>query len=329
MPQELRELTDAMDRLGHTLRTLVSGVVAESDRVAAAAADFSAISEQLAASASDVSNATVQISSGAQKQVDELATSSTAADTLSDTGSNTHKTSRHVAELGAGVLRLAGTYENDLVALSSALEELSRFARTTADQVRALEDLSVPIYEFIELIKQISTQTNLLALNAAIEAARAGERGIGFSIVAEEVRQLADSSSAAAEQVSGTVRHLRDQIATVANTMADGRARVLSVGSVSHGLADALGAIRQTVAEIEEEASRVAADASRDLAAVNQIKTTLENALEAARAHARSSEEVVAAAQQQGASTEEMAARAGDLSGAAEHLRSLVKTFRT
>ncbi len=234
-----------------------------------------------------------------------------------------------MADLGAGVQRLAGNYESDVVALSGALDELSRFARTAADQVQALEDLSVPIYEFIELIKQISTQTNLLALNAAIEAARAGERGIGFSIVAEEVRQLADSSAAAAERVSGTVKHIRDQISAVAETMADGRARVLGVGAVSRGVADALGSIRQTVAEIEEEASRVAEEAAANLQAVNRIKAALQNALAAAQAHAQTSEAVAAAAEQQGATTEEVAARASDLTGAAKHLRSLVKSFRT
>jgi len=328
MPQELIELTAAMDRLGHTLRSLVAGVVAESDKVAAAAEEFSAISEQLAASASEVSTATELISSGAQRQVEELATSGAAAEKLADAGTNTQKVSLRVAEAGAGVLHLAGNYEGDLVALGSSLEELGRFARTAADQVQELEELSVPIHEFVELIKQIAAQTNLLALNAAIEAARTGERGIGFSMVAEEVRQLADSSAAAAEQAAGTVRHIRERISTVASTMASGRARAMGVGSQSRGAADAMGSIRQTVTEIQQQANRVAEETSKNLAAVNQIRSALQSALKAAEVHARSSEEVAAAAEQQGSTTEEVAARAGDLSRAAEHLRRLADAFR-
>ncbi len=328
MPQELRELTDAMDRLGGTLRNLVAGVVNESDRVAGAAEDLSAISEQLAAAASDISTATSGISADAHQQVDELNASSTSAGGLHQTGDDTLRVSRRVAELGAGIQRLAESYESDVSAVGSALEDLSRFAQTTADQVQELDRLSVPIYEFIDLIKQISSQTNLLALNAAIEAARAGERGVGFSIVAEEVRQLADSSSSAAEQVSGTVKTIRDQVSTMASTMADGRARLLGVGSVSRGLADALASIRQTVGEIESESKRVAHEVSVNLEAINQIQSTLHNALDAARSHATASEEVAAAAEEQGASTEEMAARAGELSRASEKLRGLVREFR-
>lgn len=328
MPEELRELTVAMDRLGGTLRALVTGVAAESDRIAEAAQDFSAISEQLAATAGEISTAISEISSGAQRQVDELEASNHIALALHRTGSDTHKVARHVADLGAGIQRLADTYESDAAAVSNALEDLAQLTQTNTDQVQQLERLSVPIYEFIDLVRQISSQTNLLALNAAIEAARAGERGVGFSVVAEEVRQLADSSVSAAEQVSGTVRDIRDHLSSVAGTMDDGRNRVRGIGSVSQGLADALTSIRRTMREIETEARRVGQEVSQNLEAMDQIRITLESALDAARAHASASEEVAAAAEEQGASTEEMAARAGDLSTASTQLRSLVKNFR-
>ena len=328
MPRELRELTDAMERLGGALRTMVAGVIKESDSVSAAAEDLSAISEQLAATASDISTATAEISGGAQLQVDSLDQSGEVASSLYKTADETRGASRHVADLGAGIQQLADTYATDVAALGSALEDLGRYVQTTSDQVGDLDRLSGPIYEFIDLIKQISSQTNLLALNAAIEAARAGERGVGFSVVAEEVRQLADSSSNAAERVSGTVKTIRNQVSTMNETMADGRARVRGVSTVSQGVAEALERIQTAVIEIESDASRVAEGVAQNLAAVDQISSTLQRALDAARTHATASEEVAAASEQQGASTEEMAARAGDLNRASAHLRSLVRGFR-
>jgi len=329
MPTELQDLTDAMDRLGQTLRSLVRGVTEESERIAAAAEDLSAISQGLAASGSDISTATVEISGGAQEQVEGLDRSSTAAAELQAAAEDTRRISSRVSELGAGIKRLTETYESDVSGLGAALAELNELARKTQQQVQDLDTLSQPIYEFIDLIKQISSQTNLLALNAAIEAARAGERGVGFSIVAEEVRQLADSSSTAAEQVTTTVKRIRDQVAALADTMAVSRARVGVLDPVSHGLAEALASIGQAVAEIENESKLMTEQATAHLGAMGRILVSLRAASETARVHAQSSEEVAAAAEQQGASTEEMAAQAGELSSAAARLRSLVRSFRS
>jgi methyl-accepting chemotaxis protein len=329
MPTELQDLTDAMDRLGQTLRSLVRGVTEESERIAAAAEDLTAISQGLAATASDISTATVEISGGAQEQVEGMDRSSTAAAELQVATEDTRRISNRVSELGAGIKRLTDTYQGDVSAVGAALVELNELAKKTQHQVQELDRLSQPIYEFIDLIKQISSQTNLLALNAAIEAARAGERGVGFSIVAEEVRQLADSSSTAAEKVAATVKTIRDQVAALANTMTVSRARVGVIDPVSHGVAEALASIGQAVGEIENESKRMTEQATSHLGAMGQILVSLRAASETARVHAQSSEEVAAAAEQQGASTEEMAAQAGELSSAAGRLRSLVRFFRS
>jgi len=328
MPSELATLGDAMDRLGGTLRTLVTEVVEESERMASAAEDLSAISEQLAATAGDVSTAMEEVSSGAQRQVAGLNESCAAGQTLHGATEDAGHVSSRVAELGADIHRLAETYGADIDAAGNTLVELGNLVQQTARQVEELDELSEPIYEFIDLIKQISSQTNLLALNAAIEAARAGERGVGFSVVAEEVRQLADTSAQAAERVSGTIKTIRDHVSAMGETMAAGRAQARGVGTVSQGAAEALRQIVTTVREIETESRRVAGQAAQNLTAVDSITQALRSASDAAQSHASSSEEVAAAAQEQGASTEEMAAQAAVLNRAAEHLRSLVKAFR-
>jgi len=328
MPSELTTLGEAMDRLGGTLRTLVTEVVEESERMAGAAEDLSAISEQLAATAGDVSTAMEEVSSGAQRQVAGLNESCAAGQNLHGATEDAGHVSSRVAELGADIHRLAETYGTDIDAAGNTLVELGNLVQQTARQVEELDELSEPIYEFIDLIKQISSQTNLLALNAAIEAARAGERGVGFSVVAEEVRQLADTSAQAAERVSGTIKTIRDHVSAMGETMAAGRAQARGVGAVSQGAAEALRQIVTTVKEIETESRRVAGHAAQNLTAVDNITQALRSASDAAQSHASSSEEVAAAAQEQGASTEEMAAQAAVLNRAAEHLRSLVKAFR-
>lgn len=328
LPEELAGLGGAMEKLGTTLRQLVAEVITAAEAIATAADDLSSGSGQLAASAGEVSAAVVGISDGARIQVDCLEKSTTAAEQLVAAVTASSEASDRVVSLGGDIHRLAETYGRDVAAARDSLLALGVVVQEAAHQVDELDRLSEPIYDFIDLIKQISSQTNLLALNAAIEAARAGERGLGFSVVAEEVRHLAESSAHAAENVSGTVGTIRDHVSAMASTMSGGRSQVRGIGSVSEGAVKALEQIVHAVRQVESEANRVAGEATSNLKAVEEIKRELRNASEAAHAHAFASQDVAAAVQQQSASTQEVAARAAELSKVAERLRVLVGNLK-
>lgn len=328
MPRELATLGEAMGQVGARLRELVSQVVAESDRLSATAADLSAVSEELAAAAGEISTAMVEVSQGAGKQVGALDAARRAVEQVSTSAEVNATLARRVAERGREIHQLAARYQQDVGAAASALLELGQVVQRSAAQVDELERRSESINEFVDLIKRIASQTNLLALNAAIEAARAGERGLGFAVVAQEVKQLADSSGAAAEEVAGHLRVVRQQVAEVAATMTDGRAKVSGIEGVAQGAARALEAIAGSIADVEEAAAQLADRAAANVGAVQEIQTVLSEVAEAAHAHASASEQVTAAAQEQGAATEQMAAQAGELSQAAQRLRALVKGFR-
>ena len=328
MPREFQVLADAMRQMGERLRGIVGEVIGSADRIAGSAGDLSAVSEELAASSSEVSTAMVEIASGAELQRSELNATQAGLDQLRRSTGEMAEAATRVAQLGEEIRSVADRHRGDIAAAGSTLLDVREVVRTTATEVTQLAEQSAAIDDFVDLIKRISSQTNLLALNAAIEAARAGEHGRGFAVVAEEVRQLADESARAAEDVARTTRVIREQVEEVTATMAVGQAKVRGIESVAEGAARGLAEIVAAVEQVEQAAARVTRSAQDNRVVTEQLGQRALQVVSRAVAHASSAEQVTAATEQQGASTQEMAAAAGDLLQAAETLRGLVRGFR-
>src|SRR3989454_313554 len=232
------------------------------------------------------------------------------------------------AQLGEEIRTVADRHRGDVAAAGTALLDVREVVQTTSKQITELAAQSASIDDFVDLIKRISSQTNLLALNAAIEAARAGEHGRGFAVVAEEVRQLADESARAAEEVARTTALIREQMEDLTATMAAGQAKVRGVESIAGGAARGLTEIVTAIEQGEQAALRVGGSAPTKPDTTERRQGQAEQVATRATAHASSAEQATAASEQQGASTQEMAAAAAHMLQAAEKLRELVQGLR-
>ena len=185
-------------------------------------------------------------------------------------------------------------------------EKAAEEARRTDAQVAELSDGAIKIGTIVELINNIARQTNLLALNATIEAARAGEAGKGFSVVAQEVKALAEQTTKATAEIGSQISSLQT--------------------STEHA-ASSIVVISKTVEEMNGIASAIAAAVTEQSAATDEITRNVHEAANGTTEVTANITGVHQAAESSSAASSQVLAAAGDLSQQSEQLRSEVSRF--
>jgi methyl-accepting chemotaxis protein len=148
----------------------------------------------------------------------------------------------------------------------AVMEETSRLVMHATDKVEALSQQSERIQEIVATIQGIAKQTDLLALNASIESARAGEAGRGFSVVADEVRGLAEKTNASAHDISAILSEIQRQMTEVS-------VEVASASSKANESAVRSREVDTALKQIDERAAMVAA-AMADIASAAREQST-------------------------------------------------------
>ncbi|GAA4247207.1 HAMP domain-containing protein [Azospirillum formosense] len=208
-------------------------------------------------------------------------------------------------ELAASI-REIGTQVAQASSITRIAVEKGDLARGT---IQSLSNAVQKIGDVAQLIQTIASQTNLLALNATIEAARAGEAGKGFAVVASEVKNLANQTAQATEDIATQIGEIQ---------------------AATGGAVAAVSTITDSITEVDQVAAAIAAAMEEQAAATQEISRNVNQTADAAREVSRRIAEVSSEAQATGDRASDVRAVADDVSGSIDELRGiLVRVVRT
>ncbi|MBO3130292.1 methyl-accepting chemotaxis protein [Dermatophilus congolensis] len=282
---------DEIAVVGKSLNQTVSVLAATFNSVLTNASSVDDTSEELRRAA-DTTN------KDAEKSLQALTSMTQSAD----------KVSGNIDTVAAGSEEMTTAIREISQSANNAADVVATAVRVANDTVSKLGRSSAEIGEVIKSITSIAEQTNLLALNATIEAARAGEAGKGFAVVANEVKDLAQETSKATEDIGRRVEAIQ----------LDTEAAVAAIGEIS-----------SIIAQINDTQATIASAVEEQTATTNEMGRNVATAAQEASSIARDISSVTEGARATEGTTRDMAQSAEDLKIRAAELRSLVANYRT
>ena len=258
---EVGRLTQAFVNMSQYLRDLVQEMNEGISVLASSSEEILAATSQVAASTQETATAISEIAT----TVEEVKQTAVLASTKSQTVAESTERTRQVAQSGRQAVEEA----------LKGMEQIREQMQAVAESIMRLGEQSQTIGEIVASVGDLAEQSNLLGVNASIEAMKAGEAGKGFSVVAQEVKALADQSKQATAQVRGILGEIQKAM-TKAVLLAEQGSKTVEVGyERAQSSGEAIRTLDGSIVESSEMALQIAATSQQQMVGMDQIATAM------------------------------------------------------
>ncbi|OLD89048.1 MAG: hypothetical protein DMD38_07240 [Gemmatimonadetes bacterium] len=325
---ELGFLGVSVNRTTAAIAEIMREVARQGSSLASMARSLATAARELQTASQAISSTTVQLSEGTERQRQLIGYGRQDSEAASGLATTLHARAQEAERQITEIALQAHKRGEEVARASTLLMNLMVHMDHASEVAGALDRDSREIGKLVDGITRIASQTDLLALNAAIEAARAGQHGLGFRVVAGEVRKLAEQSARSAEEVRLRVRATQDQISRVVVAMQQGREAAKGVGSVATTVHGALDAIFADLNSTVQFATTFAAETENQTKRMREVLRRMEEVAAIADGAASGARQTSAATAQQIASLGELTSTSQRLSDAAATLSQTIQRFR-
>ncbi|TGD75467.1 methyl-accepting chemotaxis protein [Mangrovimicrobium sediminis] len=311
---EMGQLASSMNTMAESLEGVVENLSRNAGTLNATSSSLSSSASTVRARTDDTAARASNVASAAEEMSVTMMSVSTAAE---ESGANVNTVSAAAEEMTATIREIAENAERARGITTKAVHNVNE----ASDKVSTLSDASRKINTVIDVILEIAEQTKLLALNATIEAARAGEAGKGFAVVASEVKELAQQTNKATEEI-------RNSIEAIQNSTGE---TVDQIGNISEVI-DEVSAIVSTIASAVEEQSATTQDIARNISqaamGINDMGNSVREASNASQEIAQDISVVDSSIREISASMSDVSSDAESLAVMGNDLEQLVSSFK-
>ncbi|MCM3712921.1 methyl-accepting chemotaxis protein [Alkalihalobacillus oceani] len=323
---EVGELASAVNRMTAHLKEMIKQIAEASEKLTAESHRLSKEATSTMEAALDID---MIISSTAEQAKEQQTGAKETAITIKEIASGIHRNANLLSEVNHSSNASASLADSGHKIISRATEQVNEVNRATDDLnelVTTMRNRAGEISEIVAGINQISEQTNILALNAGIEASRAGEKGRGFSVIAKEIRNLAETSKTSAERIDDLIMLLRTNTEKVAEVLNKGVEETVASVNEAGEMFDSISSSIRSVSQQIEDASATFEEMS---AGTDQVLLVTEHQVTHAEQASASFVQVAENAGRQRVTIKEIATSANTLYRIAEKLQQTVTSFRT
>ncbi|WP_027177997.1 methyl-accepting chemotaxis protein [Maridesulfovibrio bastinii] len=248
--------------------------------------------QTLSSSISQISAATTELTASSAETASAVAETNATVEEVKQTAHLSNEKSRQVADVAKSAVKTSQEGQRATQAAAAGMKDIRKQMDTIAQSIVQLSEQSQHIGDIVYVVNDLADQSNILAVNASIEASKAGEEGKGFTVVAREIRNLADQSKQSVAQIQSILADIQKATSTAVMITEEGGKAVESGAQKSSIAGESIIKLSAVVTQSAQSSTQIVASSQEQLAGLDQVAVALGSIKQAGEQNLESSRQL-------------------------------------